>query len=177
MAEPLHGILAEFPTPQALLEAAHKTHAAGYRRTDAFSPFPVEGVHDALGYKPSRLPMFVLIGGLTGGTLGFAMQCFASMVHYPLMIGGKPNFSWPAFIPVTFEMTILFAAASAVITMIVMNGLPKPYHPVFNVPRFEIASSHGFFLLIEASDPAFDPARVRTFLGGMGSTGVFDVPE
>lgn len=176
MAE-LYGLLAEFPTTHALLAAAQKTGDAGYRKTDAYSPFPVEGVHDALRAKKTILPWLVLGGGLTGGITGFSMQCFASIVHYPLNIGGKPYFSWPAFIPVTFEMTILFSALTAVVGMILLNGLPKPYHPVFNVPRFETASSHGFFLLIKASDPAFEATKVRNFLKDLGATGVFDVPE
>lgn len=171
-----YGLLAEFETPQALLDAAGRTREAGYRRTDGFSPFPIEGLSDTLAKRPMLLPWIVLGGGLSGLIGGFAMEWFGSVVHYPLLIGGKPYFSWPAFIPIAYELTILASAGAAVVGMIALNGLPMPYHAVFNVPEFERASSHRFFLLIEARDPRFDTAETRQFLESLKPVGVYDVP-
>jgi hypothetical protein len=131
---------------------------------DAYSPYPIEELHAALGARHTKLPLIVLIGGLTGGIGGYGLQYWSSVVAYPLNIGGKPLHSWPAFIPVTFECTILIAALSCVLGMLALNGLPQPYHPVFNVPRFALASRNRFFLCIESKDPTFDLDRTRRFL-------------
>jgi hypothetical protein len=155
--ETIYGLMAEFATPEQLLEAAHRTHDAGYRRIDAFAPFPIEGLAHAVGFKGTRLPLVVLIAGIMGGISGFSLQYYAAVIGYPLN-------SWPAFIPVTFELTILFAAASAVFGMLAMNGLPTPYHPVFNVPRFALASRDRFFLCIKARDPMFDVEITKNFM-------------
>ncbi|HSB68500.1 MAG TPA: DUF3341 domain-containing protein [Candidatus Methylomirabilis sp.] len=171
----LYGLLAEFDTPQELLAAARRVHADGYRRMDAYTPFPVEGLAEAIGFHHTRLPLLVLLAGLFGAFVGFASQYWVTVIDYPLNIGGRPLNSWPAYIPITFEVTILFAALAAVVGMIAMNGLPMPYHPVFNVPAFAAASRDRFFLCIEARDPMFDLQRTRQFLQGLGSQGVYDV--
>jgi ActD protein len=166
MAKPaaIHGLLAEFDDPTALVAAAQSARLEGYRRMDAYSPFPIEELDDALGLPHSKLPLIVLIGGLAGGLGGYAMQDWISASAYPLNIGGRPFHSWPAFIPVTFECTILVAALSAVFGMLALNGLPMPYHPVFNVSRFALASRNRFFLCIEARDARFDLEGTRRFL-------------
>jgi hypothetical protein len=160
----IHGLMAEFDEPNALVSAARRAHHEGYRRMDAYSPFPIEELHEALGLRHTRLPLIVLIGGLIGCIGGYALQYWVSAVAFPLNVGGKPYHSWPAFIPVTFECTILAAALSAVLGMLALNGLPMPYHPVFNVPRFALASRNRFFLCIEASDARFDLEATRRFL-------------
>lgn len=157
---PIYGLLAEFESPRALVEATEKVRHAGYRRIDAYSPFPIEELAEALQFRDRRLPLFVLIGGLCGTLAGLGLQYWVSAMAYPLNIGGRPYGSWPAFIPVAFETTILFAALTAVIGMLALNGLPMPYHPVFNAPRFSAASRDRFFLVVEATDPKFD--RVQT---------------
>jgi hypothetical protein len=160
----IYGLLAEFDEPTALVSAAHRAHEDGYRRLDAYSPFPIEELHEALGMRPTKLPLIVLIGGLVGCVGGYGLQYWAAAIAYPLNVAGKPLHSWPAFIPVTFECTILVAALAAVFGMLALNGLPQPYHPVFNVPRFALASRNRFFLCIEARDRHFDLARTRAFL-------------
>jgi ActD protein len=160
----LYGLIAEFDDPTSLVAATERAHAEGYRCMDAYSPFPIEELHHALGAHMTRLPLIVLIGGLVGCVGGYALQYWASAIAYPLNVGGKPLHSWPAFIPVTFECTILVAALSAVLGMLALNGLPMPYHPVFNVPRFALASRNRFFLCIEAIDPKFDLETTRHFL-------------
>jgi len=160
----LYGLMAEFEDPTSLVAAARQAHTEGYRCMDAYSPFPIEELHDALGKHHTKLPLIVLIGGLCGCLGGYALQYWASAWAYPINVGGKPLHSWPAFIPITFECTILVAALSAVLGMLALNGLPQPYHPVFNVARFALASRNRFFLCIEAVDPKFDVEGTRRFL-------------
>jgi hypothetical protein len=160
----IYGLMAEFDDPTSLVAATERAHREGYRCMDAYSPFPIEELHEALGARHTRLPLIVLIGGLCGCIGGYALQYWSSVMAYPLNIGGKPLHSWPAFIPVTFECTILVAALSAVLGMLALNGLPQPYHPVFNVPRFALASRNRFFLCIESVDPKFDLEHTREFL-------------
>jgi hypothetical protein len=176
-APALHGLMAEFASAEALLGAASRTHAAGYTRKDAFSPFPIHGLHDALGFRERLVAPIVLAGGLTGLAAGWGLEYWTSVIDYPMNIGGRPYNAWVSFIPPAFETTILFAAFSAVIGMLALNGLPRPYHPVFNVTRFERASQDAFFLVIEATDPKFDLAGTRAFLEGLGATSVAVVDE
>jgi len=164
---PIYGLMAEFDTPEDLLAAAKRAHAQGYRRMDAYTPFPVEGLSDAIGFHHTWLPLLVLIAGILGAIVGFASQYYATVIDYPLNVGGRPLNSWPSYIPITFEVTILFAALTAVVGMIALNRLPMPYHPVFNVPRFALASRDRFFLCIEATDPLFDREATRRFLQGL----------
>jgi hypothetical protein len=172
----IYGVMAEFDDPQSLMDAANAAREAGFTRMDAYTPFPVEGLSEAIGFRHNRLPMIVLSAGAIGAISGFGMQYFAAVIHYPLNIGGKPMNSWPAFIPITFEVTILFAALAAVLGMLALNGLPEPYHPVFNVPRFAFASRDQFFLCIESRDPRFDPAAARRLLESLKPLEVSDVP-
>lgn len=171
----LYGLLAEFTEPHDLLHAAELAHDAGYRRMDGYSPLPIEGLSDALGFKQSRLPLLVLLGGIFGGLAGYGFQYWVNVIDYPLNIGGRPHHSWPAFIPVTFELTILAAAVTAVLGMLALNGLPMPYHPVFNLPDFSLASQNKFFLCIEAVDPKFDLAETEEFLNSIGAVKVSPV--
>src|SRR5438034_3220635 len=160
----IYGLLAEFDDPNALVAATQHAYREGYRRMDAYSPFPIEELHEALGGPHTGLPLIVLIGGLFGGLGGYALQYWVSAVAYPLNVGGRPFHSWPAFIPVTFECTILVAALSAVLGMLALNGLPMPYHPVSNVSRFALASRNRFFLCIESRDAKFDLEATRRFM-------------
>jgi hypothetical protein len=175
MIQPLFGLMAEFENPEELLAAAHQACKAGYRRMDAYSPFPIEGLSEAVGFHRTWLPLIVLAGGSFGAAIGFAMQYYLAVIEYPLNIGGRPLNSWPSFIPITFELTILCAALSAVAGMILLNGFPKPYHPVFNVPAFALASSNRFFLCIEAEDPKFDRQATREFLKSLAAHSVSEV--
>jgi hypothetical protein len=175
--DPIYGIMAEFDTPVALVEAAKRTYQAGYKRIDTYTPFPVEGLAEEIGFHRDEVPLVVLIGGIVGGLTGYLMQYWMSAVAYPLNIGGKPYHSWPAFIVITFEMTILFAGISAVFGMLALNGLPMPYHPVFNVPRFTRASRDRFFLVVFSSDVKYDPAATRQFLESLDPRSVSEVPS
>jgi hypothetical protein len=172
----IYGLLAEFETADQLLAAANATREAGFTRTDAYTPFPVHGLSEAVGHHKTRLPLIVLIGGIVGACTGFGMQVWYRTMYYPMNIGGRPHYSWPAFIIITFELTILFAALSAVIGMLVLNGLPQPFHPLFNVPSFERASRTHFFLCVEATDPKFDPAATRDFLQTLHPSSIALVP-
>ena len=172
---PLYGLMAEFDDADALIEAARRAREAGYRKIDAYAPFPVEGLSEALGAHDRRLPLIVLIGGIIGCLTGFFLQYYASVISYPINVGGRPLNSWPSFIPVTFELTILFAAFSAVLGMFALNGLPQPYHPTFNVERFALASQDRFFLCIEADDPRFERDAAFQFLESLPTKGVFEV--
>ena len=160
----LYGLMAEFEKPEALLEAARKTYAAGYRKIDAYSPMPIHGLGEAIGFGSTRLPFLVFAGGVLGAIAGYALCYWVSVVAYPLNIGGRPLHSGPSFIPITFETTILFAALCAVFGMILANRLPMFYHPVFNVAAFSRASQDRFFLCVEAEDPGFDSAETLRFL-------------
>lgn len=171
----IYGLLAEFHDPSSLVAAAQRATEAGYRQVDAFTPFPVHGLDEALRFRDRRLPLLVLGAGMIGAIVGFALQTWINVVEYPMNYGGKPFFSWPAFIPVTFEMTVLFAAVAAVVGMIALNGLPRPYHPVFNAPRFALASRDRFFLAIEAADPKFDRVTTREFLASLHAHEVVEV--
>lgn len=171
----IFGLLAEFHSPEELLAAARKSREAGYRKMDAYSPYPIEGLSEAIGFHRTRLPYVVLTGGLVGCATGFLLQYYASVISYPLNVGGRPLNSWPSFIPITFEMTILVAAFTAVLAMLAMNGLPQPYHPLFNVERFAMASRDRFFIAIEATDPTFDRQKTREFLESLTTYGVFEV--
>ena len=171
----LYGVMAEFDSPDSLVRACEAVHAAGYRKVDAYTPFPIEEVFEALHLHHSKVPLLVLGGGLTGMAAGFGLAYWASVIEYPLNIGGKPFNSWPAFIVPTFETTILFAAGAAVLGMLALNGLPTPHHPVFDVPRFEHASRDGYFLCIEAKDRKFEPRAVREFLEALSPSAVHEV--
>ena len=174
--EGLYGVIAEFGDAQSLLDAATAAREEGYKELDAFSPFPIHGLAEAVGFHKSRLSTIVLTMGLIGGIGGFFMQWYANVVSYPLNIGGKPYNSWPAWIPITFECAILLAAFGAVFGMLALNGLPMPYHPVFNVPRFDQASRDKFFLVIQARDPKFQLDEVRDFFDRHNPREIFDVP-
>lgn len=172
---PIYGIMAEFDNPTDLLHATEATYAAGYRKIDAYSPYPIEELSDAVGFHKTRVPLIVLCGAILGGLSGYFLQYWISAISYPLNIGGRPYQSWPAFIIVTFEMTILFGGISAVVGMLGLNGLPQPYHPVFNNPRFTSASRDRFFLCIEASDPKFELGSVQQFMQSFKALDVTEV--
>jgi hypothetical protein len=171
----LHGLMAEFDNPNDLVVASRRAHSEGYRKLDAYTPFPIEELHEALGVHHTKVPLIVLIGGIVGGLSGYGLQYWVSAIAYPLNIGGRPLHSWPAFIVPTFETTILFSAAAAVLGMILLNGLPMPYHPIFNARRFAMASRDRFFLCIESDDPRFQADETRRFLESLGAREVNDV--
>jgi hypothetical protein len=170
--------MAEFDSAQALLDASRKAFAEGYRKMDAYTPFPIEALDEAIGIPHTILPWVVFFGGLFGGMAGYGLEYWTQVIEYPLIIGGKPFHSWPNFIPVWFETTVLGAALSAVVGMLALNGLPQPYHPVFNVDRFtEHAQNDGFFLCIEAKDPKFNIEATKQFFSGLNPIGVWEVPN
>jgi hypothetical protein len=171
----LYGIMAEFNDPNSVVAAARRAYAEGYRRMNAYSPYPIEELAEAIGFHRNMLPLIVLIGGIVGGLCGYGLQYWTSVIDYPINVGGRPLHSWPAFIPITFECTVLFAAFAAVLGMLALNKLPQPHHPVFNAPRFELASRSHFFLCIESKDPKFNPAATRQFLESLGPSEVSDV--
>jgi hypothetical protein len=175
--DPIYGLMAEFDNPTALVEAAREALNAGYKKIDAYSPFPIEELPEAIGFHKNGVPLVVLVGGILGGLTGYLMQYWISAIAYPVNVGGRPLNSWPAFIVVTFEMTILFAGVAAVFGMLALNGLPMPYHPVFNVPRFAFASKDRFFLIIFSSDAKYEPGETRRFLESMHPRSLSEVPS
>ena len=175
VAPTLYGIMGEFNSPSDLVAAARRTYEAGYRRINGYSPYPIEELSEAIGFTRTSLPLIVLIGGILGGLGGFFMQYWMEVIDYPLNVGGKPYNSWPAFIPITFECTVLVAAFAAVLGMLVLNKLPQPYHPVFNAPNFALATRDKFFLVIEANDPRFSHDETTQFLNTVGAKNVSDV--
>ena len=173
----IYGLLAEFETPHQLAAATWAARSQGYRCMDAFSPFAIEEVSNALDFRSTRVPLVVLIGGILGGLGGFLLQFWVSTIDYPINVGGRPLNSWVAFIVITFECTILGAALSAVFGMLALNGLPEPYHPLFNVPGFSRVTKDSFFLVIESTDPQFDLARTREFLSVLNPRMIAEVPD
>jgi len=174
---PIYGIMAEFDSPSDLVAAARRTYEAGYQKIDAYSPFPIEELAEAIGFHHNAVPLVVLIGGLLGCVSGYSLQYWVSVITYPINVGGRPLHSWPAFIVVTFEMTILFAGLAAVLGMLALNGLPMPYHPVFNVPRFAFATKDRFFLMVFSTDPKFSVIETRRFLETLGPRSISEVPS
>ncbi|HEY0766210.1 MAG TPA: DUF3341 domain-containing protein [Pyrinomonadaceae bacterium] len=174
-APPLYGVIAEFENPSDLVAAARRVYSLGYRRINGYSPYPIEELSEAIGFTKTSLPLIVFIGGLIGGIGGFLMQYYIEVIDYPINVGGKPYNSWPAFIPITFEMTVLVAAFSAVLGMLVLNKLPQPYHPVFNLPNFALATRDRFFLAVEANDQKFVHAEVVDLLKSLNAVEVTDV--
>lgn len=175
-ANDLYCLMAEYKEPEQLLAAAKQARAAGYQKLDAYSPFPVEGLAEAIGFRRNYVAPLVLAGGIIGGVSGYFMEWYANVVSYPINVGGRPLNSWPAFIPITFELTILIAALAGVVGMLMMNGLPKPYHPLFSVPQFDLATQDCFFLCIMATDPKFDLEPTRLFMEQLAPQEVIAVP-
>lgn len=173
----LHGVVAEFDNPDTLLAAAHRVREAGYTRMNAYSPFPVHGLDEAIGFHDTKVQWTIGIAGVTGCVAGMSLQYWTSVVAYPMNVGGRPLFSWPSFIPVAYECTILFAGLAAVVGMLAFNGLPKPYNPIFNTPGFELASQSRFFFCIEATDPKFDEFEASRLLEGLGAVRVSSVGD
>lgn len=173
----LYGLMAEFEEAEQVLDAARRAYAAGYRKMDAYSPFPIDGLAEALGHEYTSVPLWTLIGGVVGGLGGYFMEWIAMARLYPLNVGGRPYNSWPNFIPITFELTVLFASLSAFVSVFVLNKLPQPHHPVFNAPEFERASIDRFFLCIEASDPKFNREETAKFLASLKPEKVLEVAE
>jgi hypothetical protein len=172
----LYGIMGEFDTAEQLLAATRRAYAGGFRAMDAYTPFPIEGLSEALGFRTNAVPLIGLFGGMVGAATGYGMQLFIHASALPINVGGRPLNSWPSFIPVTFEMGVLFAALSMLVGLLVLNGHPEPYHPVFAIDAFARASRDRFFLCIEARDPRFEPAATRRFLEELGAREVADVP-
>ncbi|MDQ6912833.1 MAG: DUF3341 domain-containing protein [Verrucomicrobiota bacterium] len=177
MSDNLYGIMAEFAEPEQLLRAARAAYKAGYRKMDAYSPYAIEGVAEAIGFHKTRVPFIVLLGGICGALTAYGMQWYSAVVDYRLNVGGRPPHSWPAFVPITFELTVLFAAIAGLVGMLALNGLPRPYHPVFNVPEFKLASQTRFFLCIEADDHVFQVKEVREFLLSLAPVTITEVEQ
>lgn len=175
MKPPIYGVMAEFDNPTALVNAAREAHARGYRKLDAYTPFPIEELSEALHLHKNKLPLIVLVCGILGGLTGYLLQWYVTVVYFPINVGGRPLHSWPAYIVITFEMTVLFAAFGAVLGLLALCGLPMPYHPTFNIPRFALASRNRFFLCIEATDPLFDRRATCEFLGTLDANEVSEV--
>jgi hypothetical protein len=175
LKSPIYGVMAEFDNPTDLVKAARAAREHGYRKLDAYTPFPIEELHEALHLHRNKLPLIVLCGGICGGLTGYLLQYYITVINFPINIGGRPLHSWPSYIIITFELTILFAAISAVLGLLGLCGLPLPYHPVFNVPRFSLASRNSFFLCIEAADPLFDREKTSSFLGTLEPKEVSEV--
>src|SRR3984957_14859798 len=174
---PIYGLMAEFETPGTIIAAANKTYAAGYKKIDAYSPFPIEELAEAIGFHRNGVAPVVLVGGILGCLTGYLMQWWISTVSYPVNVGGRPLHSWPSFMVVTFELTILFSVLSATFGMPALNGLPMPYHPVFNVPRFEFATKDKFFLIVFSTDPKYSPSDTRRFLETLEPRSISEVPS
>ncbi len=175
VAPRLYGLIAEFDTAGQLLRATRRAYAAGYRAMDAYAPFPVEGLSDALGFRPKAVPLIGLFGGMLGAASGYGLQYFIHVISLPINVGGRPLTSWPSFIPPTFELGVLFSALGLFFGLFILNGHPEPYHPVFNVEAFARATRDRFFLAIEARDPQFAVDSTRTFLQELGAREVSDV--
>ena len=175
MNPPIYGLMAEFDEPARLLAAARRAYEEGYREMDAYSPFPIEELAEAIGFHRNMVAPIVLAGGITGGLTGFFLQYYVAVINYPINIGGRPLNSWPSFIPITFELTVLFGALFAILGMLALNRLPMPYHPVFNTPGFALASGNRFFLCIESSDPGFDRVKTGEFLKNLGADRISEV--
>jgi hypothetical protein len=174
---PIYGLMAEFDNPSDVVAAARKTYEAGYRKIDAYTPFPIEELSEAVGFHHNGVALVILIGGILGCFSGFALQWWIATISYPVNVGGRPYLSTPAFIVVTFEMTILFAVLAAVFGMLALNGLPMPYHPVFNVPRFAFATKDRFFLIVFSSDPKYSSTGTRNFLESLTPRSISEVPS
>lgn len=175
MSAPLYGLMAEFTSADALLDATHRARDAGYREIEAYAPFSVEGLTEALGCKSNRIPLITLLGGIAGGLGGYLLQWYSAVIDYPINSGGRPLHAWPAFIPATFETTVLGAALAAFFGFVILNGLPRLYHPVFNATDFDLASRNRFFLCIRASDRQFERGRTQSFLRSLQAQRVVDV--
>jgi hypothetical protein len=177
MTPALYGLLAEFETATDLVVAAKAAYSIGYRKMDAYSPYPIEEASEAIGFHKTRVPLIVLLGGLLGGCSGYALQYWINVIDYPLNVGGRPWHSWPAFIVPTFEMTVLFAGLAGVFGMFALNGLPMPYHPLFNVDRFGAVTRDRFFLCVEAADPNFDLVNTQKFMMTLKPLSISEVPH
>jgi hypothetical protein len=173
---PTYGVMAEFDSAESIVTAARRVMSEGFTNVEAYTPVPIEELNDLLHKRRTILPVISLIGGLTGMATGFALQYWASVIEYPFLVGGRPFASWPAFVVPSYELTILFSALATTAGMIALNGLPQPYHPVFNAPRFSLASSDKFFLVIESVDPRFDTAKTSRLFQDIGAKGVYEVP-
>jgi hypothetical protein len=172
-----YGLVAEFNEPGELLAAAHAVHQAGYRQMEAYAPFPVDGLAEAVGMRRNWVAPITLFFGILGGSTAYGMQWFSSTIHYPLNVGGRPLHSWPAFVPITFELTVLFASLSAVIGMLLLNGLPRLHHAIFNTPFFEERNQTHFYLCIEQSDERFDLTQTRGLLQAQNPAAIWEVEQ
>jgi hypothetical protein len=173
----LHGLIAEFDEPSKVLAAARAAYESGFRKMDAYTPFPVEDLAETLGMKKTGVPLIALICGILGGATGYGMQFFSATIHYPLNVGGRPLHSWPAFVPITFELTVLFGAVGAVLGMLALNGLPRLNHPIFDTPFFAERNQSHFYLCIESGDSRFDEDTTAKFLRSLTPLNVWEAPE